>query len=77
MFDVSLFRSIGGVLNIIMITASPAGDYQHTAEELVSIEGKGLSVFVLHAPSSCPYPLLFVSVTLAASVLTRACAKGR
>jgi hypothetical protein len=32
----------------MMITASRAGGYQHAAEELVGIERKGLSVFVLH-----------------------------
>jgi hypothetical protein len=50
-FDVSLDQ-IDAALCAIMITASHAGDYQHAAEELVGIERKALSVFVLHRPKS-------------------------
>jgi hypothetical protein len=32
----------------VMISALRAGDYQHEAEEVVSIKCKGLSVFGLH-----------------------------
>ena len=56
----------------MMITASHAGDYQHDTDSVVSIERIGLSVFVLHRPIPCPYPLqLFVSFARAAYALTR------